>query len=344
MNLKMMVLIKKFIQRHYYLLIMLLVLGLLVLLHLNMLNNNVIEGFDISDITKIGDSVKDATNTISKIPTTMNDISNTLNNKITSSVNTLDSKYASNFTNIAKDIQNNATSFNNQINSTTNNMTNQVNSLSTKLDQQITSVTNKLEGEITSATNKLEGEITSATNKLEGEITSATNKLDQQIKSGINDLRSEMQKYVVDKFVSVFTQIGNMLKAGIIDPLTFMFVGLGNVFTQIFNIIKMVGEKIVSLPSCIFLYMFQGVLDTIYGIYMFILPNIITGPINTLYRNSLGIIINWFSDITGYTAAYNKCYKFNVNDEVDKMTQQFNQIGQKFNGDFGKIDFSKIKV
>ena len=312
--------IKKYLQKHYYLIIMLLVLVLLVLLHLDLLKSR--EGFDIGEITKIGDSVKDATNTISKIPNTMNDISNTLNNKITSSVNSLDTKYTGSLLNMSKDIQNNATNFGNQLTSVSNTMNSQINSVSTRL----------------------EGQITSATSKLDQQIKSEANRLDQQIKSGINDLRTETQEFVTTKFVSVFTQIGNMLKAGIIDPLTFMFVGFGNVFVQIFNIIKMIGDKIVSLPSCIMTYIFQGILDSIYGIYMFILPSIITGPINTLYRNSLGIIINWISDITGYTASYNKCYKFNVNDEVDKMTQEFNQIGQKFNDDFGKIDFSKIKV
>ena len=261
--------IKKYIQKHFYLIIMLLVLVLLVLLHLDLLKSR--EGFDISEISKIGDSVKDATNTISRLPSTVNDISNTLNNNINSATSGLDTK-------------------------------------------------------------------------LTGQINSATSKLDQQIKSGINDLRAEMQQYVVNKLISVFTQIGNMLKAGIIDPLTFMFVGLGNVFTQIFNIIKMIGDKIISLPSCIMTYIFQGILNSIYGIYMFILPELITTPLNALYRNSLGILVNWISDTTGYTASYDKCYKFNVNDEVDKMTQEFNQIGQKFNNDFGKIDFSKIKV
>ena len=48
--------------------------------------------------------------------------------------------------------------------------------------------------------------------------------------------------------------------------------------------------------------------------------------------------------ITGFSSTINKCYSFNVNGEIDKMQNQFSNIDNAFKNDFGKLDFSKIKV
>ena len=55
-------------------------------------------------------------------------------------------------------------------------------------------------------------------------------------------------------------------------------------------------------------------------------------------------VFNFIGSITGYDKSYDKCYGFNISKEINKITDNVDNIGSSFKKSFGNIDFSKIKV
>jgi ABC-type multidrug transport system fused ATPase/permease subunit len=156
----------------------------------------------------------------------------------------------------------------------------------------------------------------------------------------IEKLPKQIDNQVLSKFTKFFTQLGDILNKGIINPLTALFIGIGNVFMQIFNILILIGNKIASLPGCILYFVFDGIFASIYGVLRLILPKFLMKWI----INPIASVFNWFLDLVGYNQASRRCYAFNVDDEVNKMNNQFNNIDKAFKKDFGKLDFSKINL
>jgi hypothetical protein len=141
-----------------------------------------------------------------------------------------------------------------------------------------------------------------------------------------------------------FKQMGDLLNKALVKPLLALFDGIGNIFTQTFKILAMIGDKIVSLPNCILTYAFKTSIDTAFAIYDRIIPSLIRTPISFLYKYTIGIIVNLISYYSGYDSIVQKCYGFNINDQVDSMKKTFTKIETSFKKDFGKIDFAKIKI
>jgi hypothetical protein len=56
-----------------------------------------------------------------------------------------------------------------------------------------------------------------------------------------------------------------------------------------------------------------------------------------LYSWTLGIFVNWFLNLIGWTEADRRCYAFNINSEISKMNQQTKNIGNSFTSSFGKL-------
>jgi hypothetical protein len=66
-------------------------------------------------------------------------------------------------------------------------------------------------------------------------------------------------------------------------------------------------------------------------------------PLHYLYKYTLGFIVDFISYITGYDEYYQKCYGFDVDDEVDKMNKEAGDVRKAFTKSWG-LDFSKIKI
>lgn len=175
------------------------------------------------------------------------------------------------------------------------------------------------------------------TEKAVGKIPKKMEKMGKEIQKNTLDV-------VTNKLKSIFTQLGDMFMEGLIIPLGNMFIGIGNVFVQIFSIIQKIGYKITSLPGCIIVFSIQSTIDTIFVIYRTITPKFIREPFSFIYNYTFRYIFEFIGWLTGYTAAVNNCYSFNVSREVDKMNSNFNDIQSSFKKNFGKLDFSKIRV
>ena len=55
-------------------------------------------------------------------------------------------------------------------------------------------------------------------------------------------------------------------------------------------------------------------------------------------------VFEFIGYITGYDASVQKCYGFNVSNEVDKINSSLNNIESSFKNDFGNLDFSQINI
>ena len=146
-------------------------------------------------------------------------------------------------------------------------------------------------------------------------------------------------------YISIYPiQFGNILNDGLVNPIIVLFEGIGYMFLAIFDILKEIANKIISLPSCILIYMFGTIIDTLYAIYAYICPNFIRKYINYIYNIIIQPPIDFILKITGFSSTINKCYSFNVNSEINKMQNQFSKINTTFKNDFGKLDFASIQL
>jgi hypothetical protein len=183
--------------------------------------------------------------------------------------------------------------------------------------------------------------------KTVGEIPKEINNISDKLTKQVEEMGKKIEKNTIDmvtnKFKSVFTQLGDMFYQGLILPLGTLFTAIGNVFVQLFSIIKMIGNKIGSLPGCIIIYAIQSTIDTMFFVYRQITPSFIRSNLSIVYKYTLGYIFDFIGWLTGYTAAVKSCYGFNVSDEVDKINSGFNNAQRSFANNFGKLDFSKIK-
>jgi len=198
------------------------------------------------------------------------------------------------------------------------------------VDDAINGVKNEITSGITS-------QINNATNQLQNTIGSQIMSTMKQIESTFNDL-------IVNKFVSVFSQIGDILKNGIVDPILGLFMGISNIFVQIFNIIKLIVSKITSLPSCMPFYMIDSFFSFIIGTIKYFVPGFIFDFFNNIYQWTFGLVVNWFLNVIGWTDTANKCNAFNVDEEVSQMNQELQNIGNNFISGFGNINFNTIKI
>jgi hypothetical protein len=149
---------------------------------------------------------------------------------------------------------------------------------------------------------------------------------------------------LTDKLKSIFTQLGDIFNKGLINPLLNLFVGIGNIFIQIFGILKQIGNKIVTLPGCIFTYAIKETIDTFEFLYNRIMPKFLKNIISFVYKYTLGYIFGFIGYITGYDDSIKKCYGFNVSTNVDKINSNMTDIYSSFKKDFGRLNFSEIKV
>ena len=138
--------------------------------------------------------------------------------------------------------------------------------------------------------------------------------------------------------------MGDIFNKGLIKPLLTLFVGISNIFIQIFNILKQIGNKIGSLPNCIITYAMKETIDTFNVIYKKIMPNFVKNIISFVYQYTLKYIFEFIGNISGYNNNVEKCYGFNVSENVDKIQSNLTDISSSFKSDFGRLNFSEIKI
>jgi len=181
-------------------------------------------------------------------------------------------------------------------------------------------------------------------NTIPKEINDINNKIDKKLVDMGNKIQKQTLDVITTKFKSVFTQIGDILYDGIINPILVLFKGIGEMFVQIFNILMLIGNKIITLPGCIFPYVITEIINMFNAIYKFLIPSFIKYPLSIIYKYTLGIIIGGISQLSGWDITVKRCYGFNIDDEIKSMNNQFKKINDAFMHDFGRIDFSKIKI
>lgn len=191
---------------------------------------------------------------------------------------------------------------------------------------------------------KLGKTVSSGINKMEKATTKALNSIDDKLSKFKDDVIKTVNKLVIEKIKNLFTGLGNVLNEGIVVPLKVLFVGIGNIFLQIFEILKKIAYKIVSLPSCIIFYLLSGINSSILGTLSAITPSWIENPVSSVWNATFGKLNDWILGVVGYTQASKKCFGFNVDEQIDNMNGSFKKIGQSFSKDFGRLDFSKIKI
>ena len=188
--------------------------------------------------------------------------------------------------------------------------------------------------------NNIKNDVSNSVNKVEQVGNTITNEIDDKLTSFL----TKVENLVINKIKSFFTQFGNILNDGLVNPIIVLFEGIGYMFLAIFDILKEIANKIISLPSCILIYMFGTIIDTLYAIYAYICPNFIRKYINYIYNIIIQPPIDFILKITGFSSTINKCYSFNVNSDINKMQNQFSKINTTFKNDFGKLDFASIQL
>lgn len=187
------------------------------------------------------------------------------------------------------------------------------------------------------------GDITKALNKV-GDITKTMDQIPKQLEDMGKKIEENTINVLTNKLKSIFTQLGDMFYQGLILPLFTLFKAIINVFEQFGNILIQIGNKIGSLPGCIIIYAIQSTIDTMFFIYRQLVPGFIRSYLSIVYEYTLGYVFGFIGWITGYTAAVKSCYGFNVSDEVKRINKGFNDAGESFTKNFGKLDFTKIRI
>jgi hypothetical protein len=188
--------------------------------------------------------------------------------------------------------------------------------------------------------NNIKNDVTNSANKVQQVGNTITNEIDDKL----SNFLKEVENLVINKIKSFFTQFGDILNDGLVNPIIVLFEGIGYIFLAIFGILQEIVNKIISIPNCIIIYIFGTIIDTLYAIYRYICPNFIRKYINYIYDIIIQPPIDFILKITGFSSTINKCYSFNVNSKIDKMQNQFSKINTTFKNDFGKLDFTSINL
>ena len=280
------------------------------------------EGFDIKDIDKMLGNIKDVTNVVGDIPKEINNI----NSKVTQQVNT-----------IGNEVKQNAEKMGNEVKQKTDQLGNEVKQNAEKMGNEVKQKTEQLGNEVKQNAEKLGNEVKQTAEKLGNEIKQKTEQMGKEIEKNMINILTQ-------KLESIFTQIGDIFYKGIINPILTVFIGIGRVFEQIFNILKEVSNKIVSLPNCISTYIIKESVNNFNSFYNKNVSDFIRKIFSSIYNVTFKYLFEFIGYITGYNKSVEKCYGFNVSSQVDNINSNLKMIDTSFKNDFGRLDFSKIKI
>jgi hypothetical protein len=148
--------------------------------------------------------------------------------------------------------------------------------------------------------------------------------------------------HLPDKIEQFAQNLGNLITGAIVDPFTSLFGAFKNLFIQLYHILIKIGDKIISLPSCTALYMFQSVFGAIDAIYQYFVPAFLVSVISTIYAYTLQIPLSFISKMVGLDDWWAKCFNFNVNTQLKSINKKFKKAGGEFTSKFGHMDFKGL--
>lgn len=198
--------------------------------------------------------------------------------------------------------------------------------------------------DVTKTIKDIPNEINNIDKKFTQQVNNVSSRLEKKTEEMGKTIEKNLINILTDKLKSIFIQLGEIFNNGLIKPILNLFVGIGNIFIQIFNILKQIGYKIGSLPNCITTYIIKETIDTFDSIYKKIMPNFLKNIISSVYKYTLRYIFEFIGNITGYNDSVKKCYEFNISTNVDKINSNLTDISSSFKKDFGNLNFSKIKI
>jgi hypothetical protein len=225
-----------------------------------------------------------------------------------------------------------------------------------RIPDKIATESRKATGEINSGFSKVGGQVNNIGNKVDAGVNKAisetskmTKHIDDKFSWFLKEVEKQTKDIVFNKIVEFFKLFGKAIKKGIVDPIFGLFIGLGNVFMIIFSIFEMIGKKIISLPGCVFWYIFYSIGSIIYAIINFFLGKTIMGWFNYIWKFCVWpfneannrILKPWLGlDLWYlYNSINNKCYKFPIDEKAKQMKNEFETMGSNFSRGFGKIEF-----
>ena len=235
----------------------------------------------------------------------------------------------------------------NSIKNVANEIPNKVNDIGNKVKNAEGAITNSLNsatGSINNTFKTVKTDMDQGFNTVKNTATEITKEIDEKLVKFGKEIEEKTNDLVINKIKSFFEQIGDILKLVIVDPFKTLFIGIGDIFVQIFEILKMICDKIVSLPNCIFVYGIKSFTDTIQSIYRYIIPAFIRNILTSIYNFLFKWLVDYLLRVIGYTGAVERCYGFNVNDKVNNMNNTFKKISRTFNNDFGDVKNHPIRL
>jgi hypothetical protein len=176
------------------------------------------------------------------------------------------------------------------------------------------------------------------------DVKTAMSSVEKSIDKKLSAIEDTTKNLITNKFTSIFTQLGDIFKKGLVDPMISLFTGIGNIFVQIFKILQLIVSKITSLPECIFTYALVSMNDAIYRGYKFITPTLLQNVFSSVYTYTFKIIVDFLTKSLGIDDDIKKCYGFNIKTEMSSINSSLNNINTDFKNDFGKLKFNEIKI
>tara|TARA_Y100000389_G_scaffold194699_1_gene225067 strand:- start:3945 stop:4715 length:771 start_codon:yes stop_codon:yes gene_type:complete len=208
----------------------------------------------------------------------------------------------------------------------------------------IDSLPKQIDSKVQSIGKEIEKNTLREINDIVDKVNEIPKEVDKKVQKVATDIKDEVEEFFSKKIKSVFTQLGNVFKKGLIDPIFNVFIGIGSIFELIFKILLTLIDKIILLPNCILPYFIGSIEDIFKQIYNSIVPNTIKYIIYNIYSYTIKVFVDMFDNSIGYTKKKKKCYDFDIKKEVSKMNDSFKKIDQGFKKDFGRLDFGSIKI
>jgi len=318
------------------------------------------EKFSMNDIDDMFDDVTKMTTIVNDIPKELTNVTKKINDNIRKIEENVDQKINNNISkieqNVGQKITDNISKIEQNVGQKiTDNITKIEQNVGQKITDNISKIEQNVGQKITDNITKIEQnvgqKITDNISKIEQNVGQKINdnitKIKEDIEEGTNQIRNEIKQelttFFTTKIKNIFIQISKIIKKGIVDPILDVFIGIGSIFGQIFNILKEIANKIVSLPNCMFTYAIKSTIDTLYFFYDKITPTFLQKIFAPIYHYTFRYIFDFVGYITGYNDSVKKCYGFDVASEVNNMKTEINNIQSSFQKDFGRLNFSEIQ-
>jgi len=225
------------------------------------------------------------------------------------------------------------------------NALNSVGEFAKKIPGEISNIGTKLEGVgkivengVVKTATEVKTGVESGVKDVKSSAIKITSEIDTKLKNFLKEVEDVTKNVVIAKILSFFDQLKNILDKAIVNPFKTLFIGIGSVFSEIFGIFRLIGDKIVNLPGCMTSYIIDGTINSISSVLRSFLPAFIIKILSFIYNYTIKLILN----LTGYTTSIDQCKSFNINDKVNNINNTFKNISNTFRSDFGNIPPLKL--